>query len=106
MHVHITGNHIPKKLRRYVELSLSNALGEAAERVVAVEVELSDVNKRRTRHDNLCGIRAELRRAGIVFVHGRSADAHTAVDRAGMRLKAALTSWPASQTYGRSDGAS
>ena len=106
MDVHITGNNISKQLRRYVEHSLSAALGDAAERVVAVEVELSDVNRRRTRHDNLCGIRAELRRAGIVFVHGRSADALTAVDRAGMRLKTALTIWPASRTYGRFDSAS
>jgi len=106
MDVHITGDNISKQLRRYMERSLSAALGDAAERVVAVEVELSDVNKSRTRHDSLCGIRAELRRAGIVFVHGRSADAHTAVDRAGMRLKTALTIWPASQTYGRFDSAS
>jgi ribosome-associated translation inhibitor RaiA len=106
VHVHITGSNISKQLRRYVERSLSAALGDAAERVVAVEVELSDVNTCPARHDNLCGIRAELRRAGIVFVHGRSADPHAAVDRAGMRLKTALTMWPASQTYGRFDKAS
>ena len=91
MDVHITGNNISKRLRRYTERSLSAVLGDAAERVVAGEVELSDANKRRARNDNLCGIRAELRRAGVVFVHGRSADAHTAVDRAGLRLKTALT---------------
>lgn len=106
MDVHITGNNISKQLRRYMERSLSTALGDAAERVVAVEVELSGVNKGRTRHDTLCGIRAELRRAGVVFVHGRSPDAHTAVDRAGLQLKIALTTWPASRTYGRFDSAS
>ena len=106
MNVHITGNNVSKKLRRYMERSLSIALGDSAERVVAVEVELSDINKHHTRNDNLCSIRAQLRRAGVVFVHGRSADAHTAVDRAGMRLKTALTIWPASQTYGRFDSAS
>jgi len=106
MHVHITGNNISKKLRRYMERSLSTALGDAAERVVVVEVELFDANKRGTRSDKLCGIRAELRRAGVVFVHGRSADAHAAVDRAGLRLKTALNMWPVSQTYGRFDSAS
>ena len=106
MNVHITGNHVSKKLRRYMERSLSLALGDSAERVVALEVELSDIDKRYTGKDHLCGIRAELRRAGVVFVHGRSADAHTAVDRAGMRLKTALMIWPASQTYGRFDSAS
>lgn len=106
MNVHIRGNNVSKKLRRYMERSLGSALGDSAERVVAVEVEISDMNKHHTRSDNLCGIRAQLRRAGVVFVHGRSADAHTAVDRAGMRLKTALTIWPASQTYGRFDSAS
>jgi ribosome-associated translation inhibitor RaiA len=106
MHVHVSGSNISKTLRRYVELSLSTALGDAAERIVAIEVELSDANKPRTRNHNLCGIRAELRGAGVVLVHGRSADAHTAVDRAGLRLKTALTFWPASQTYGRFDSAS
>jgi hypothetical protein len=106
MNVYITGNNVSKELRRYMERSLSIALGDSAKRVVAVEVELSDMNTRRTGHDNLCGIRAQLRRAGVVFVHGRSADAHTAVDRAGMRLNTALTIWPKSQTYGRFDTAS
>jgi len=106
MDVHITGNNISKKLRRYMECSLNTALGDEAERVVAVEVELSDANERGARRDNLCGIRAELRRAGIVFVHGRSADAHTAVDRAGVRLKTALRAWPAARTYGRFDHSS
>jgi hypothetical protein len=54
----------------------------------------------------LCGIRAELRRAGVVFVHGRNVDAHAAVDRAGLRLKTALTIWPAARTYGRFDSSS
>jgi ribosome-associated translation inhibitor RaiA len=106
MDVHITGNNVSKKLRRYMERSLSIALGDLAERVVAVEVVLSDLNKRHQPNDNLCGIRAQLRRAGVVFVHGRSPDAHTAVDRAEMRLKTALMIWPASRTYGRFDSAS
>ena len=89
-----------------MERSLSIALGEAAARVVAIEVELSDANRRRTGDDNLCGIRAQLCRAGVVFVHGRSTDAHVAVDQAGIRLKTALTTWPASRTYGRFDSAS
>jgi hypothetical protein len=106
MDVHITGHNISKTLRRYMERSLNTALGEAVERVVALDVELSDVNRRLTGTDNLCGIRAELRRAGVVFVHGRSTDAHVAVDQAGMRLRTALTTWPASRTYGRFDSAS
>jgi hypothetical protein len=106
MNVYISGNNVSRDLRRYMQRSLSIALGDSAERVVAVEVELSDLDKRHTGHDNLCGIRAQLRRAGVVFVHGRSADAQTAVDRAGMRLKTALTIWPLSQTYGRFDIAS
>lgn len=106
MDVHITGNNISRKLRRYMECSLNTALGDEAERVVAVEVELSDADKSGARNDNLCGIRAELRRAGVVFVHGRSADAHIAVDRAGLRLKAALTIWPAARTNGRFDHSS
>ena len=42
MDVHITGNNISKKLRRYMECSLNTALGDEAERVVAVEARSSE----------------------------------------------------------------
>ena len=102
----IITNNISGELKRYTKRSLRTALGEATKRVVAIEVELLHVVGPRAGHDNLCGIRAVLRRAGVVFVHGRSTDAHAAVDRAGIRLKTALTTWPASKTFGRFDSAS
>ena len=104
--MHITGNNISEELKRYLERSLRTALGDATDRVVAIEVELSGVNGRPASGDSLCGLRVLLRRAGVVFVHGRGADPHVAVDRAGIRLKTALTTWPASRTYGRFDNAS
>ena len=104
--MYITGKNISEELKRYVERSLRTALGDATRRVVAIEVELSGVNGRPASGDSLCGMRVLLRRAGVVFVHGRGSDPHVAVDRAGIRLKTALTTWPASRTYGRFDSAS
>jgi len=104
--MYITGKNISEELKRYVERSLRTALGDATRRVVAIEVELSGVNGPPASGDSLCGMRVLLRRAGVVFVHGRGSDPHVAVDRAGIRLKTALTTWPASRTYGRFDSAS
>jgi hypothetical protein len=91
-----------------MERSLRSTLGDATERVVTIDIELSDVKGHRlsASSENLCGIRVLLRRAGVVFVHGRSTDPHVAVDRAGVRLKAALRMWPASKAYGRFDNES
>jgi hypothetical protein len=104
--VNIITNNISDELKRYAERSLRDALGDATDRVVAIEVELLGVSGQRAGDETLCGIRAVLRRAGVVFVHGRSTDAHIAVDNAGNRLKTALATWPASKTFGRFDSAS
>jgi hypothetical protein len=102
----ITGNNISEELKHYMQHSLRTALGDATGRVVAIEVELSGVDGRPASGDSVCGMRVQLRRAGVVFVHGRGNDPHVAVDRAGIRLKTALTTWPVSRTHGRFDHAS
>ncbi len=96
--MHIIGSH--GELKRYMEHTVRTALGNEIERIVTIDVELSTPIGRPTYSDNLCGIRAVLRRAGVVFVHGRSADPKRAIDSAGERLRTALAAWPPSRTHG------
>ena len=92
MELRMTGNNvsISDALKRYAERSLRACLANTDRRVHEVEVRVADVNGPKGGIDKLCGIRVVLRRAGVVFVQARGADAYSTVDKAAARLKAAL----------------
>jgi ribosomal subunit interface protein len=92
MDLRITGNNvsISEALKSYTERSLRTCLANTDRRVQEVEVRVADVNGPKGGVDKLCGIRVVLRRAGIVFVEARGADAYGTVDKAAARLRAAV----------------
>ncbi len=92
MDLRITGNNvsISDALKSYVDRNLRACLANTDGLVHEVEVRVADVNGPRGGVDKLCGIRVVLQRAGVVFVQARGADAYGTVDKAALRLKAAL----------------
>jgi putative sigma-54 modulation protein len=90
IHVHGSGFHMSRRMRRLANRRVAFALARFGRQVRSVSVCLEDVNGPRGGVDKRCAIQADLAPGGSVRVEKTDSELPAAVGRAAMRLAQAV----------------